>query len=68
MNEPKRADRIAAPARTIAGDARHSGPLSMLPADPDHVACSDYHHHATEHTRDGAGWRCRICQPRPGDR
>lgn len=65
--ERETAARIGESARTIAGGARSGKAPSILPTDPDHVLCQDYHGHATEHARDGDGWRCRVCQPRPGD-
>jgi hypothetical protein len=30
------------------------------------VRCADYHAHQLRHVRDGAGWRCPVCDPVDG--
>jgi putative DNA primase/helicase len=40
-------------------------PLPPTPAKTDTVVCGDYRAHGLSQVRDGAGWRCLVCNPPP---
>ena len=46
-------------AETLADET----PPETTPAKSDRIACSDYRAHGLSHVRDGAAWRCLVCNP-----